>query len=69
MTIWEAMTTLLREILLTGQMVLILLLGYLAMAIWPLRGRRKMIALTAAVTVFNLVLFYLLLDCVFHYGD
>ena len=69
MTIWEAMTTLLREILLTGEMVLILLLGYLTMAIWPLRGRRKMTALTAAVAVFNLVLFYLMLDCVFHYGD
>ena len=69
MTIWETMTTLLREILLTGEMVLILLLGYLTMAIWPLRGRQKMTALTAAVAVFNLVLFYLLLDCVFHYGD
>lgn len=69
MTIWEAMTTLLREILLTGQMILILLLGYLAMAIRPLRRSGKIFTLTAAVEVCNLVLFYLLLDCVFHYGD
>ncbi|MBR7019558.1 MAG: hypothetical protein IKI15_00705 [Lachnospiraceae bacterium] len=69
MTIWEAMTTLLREILLTGQMILILLLGYLAMAIRPLRRNGKIFTLTAAVEVCNLVLFYLLLDCVFHYGD
>ena len=69
MTIWEAMTTPLREILLTGQMILILLLGYLAMAIRPLRRSGKIFTLTAAVEVCNLVLFYLLLDCVFHYGD
>ena len=69
MTIWEAMTTPLREILLTGQMILILLLGYLAMAILPLRRSGKIFTLTAAVEVCNLVLFYLLLDCVFHYGD
>ena len=69
MTIWEAMTTPLREILLTGQMILILLLGYLIMAIRPLRRSGKIFTLTAAVEVCNLVLFYLLLDCVFHYGD
>ena len=69
MTIREAMTTSLREILLTGQMILILLLGYLAMAIRPLRRSGKIFTLTAAAEVCNLVLFYLLLDCVFHYRD
>ena len=69
MTIRETMTTLLREILLTGQMILILLLGYLSMAMLPLRRKGKMSTLTVAVEVANLVLFYLLLDCVFHYRE
>ena len=69
MTIWEAMTTPLREILLTGLMVLILLLGYLCMSILPLRRRGKAVTVTAVVTLADMVLFYLLLDCVFHYRE
>ena len=69
MTIWEAMTTLLREILLTGLMVLVLLLGYLSMAVLALRKKGKLAVATIAVTVADTVLFYLLLDCVFHYRE
>lgn len=69
MTIWEAMTTLLREILLTGLMVLVLLLGYLSMAVLALRKKGKLAVATIAVTVADTVLLYLLLDCVFHYRE
>ena len=57
MTIWEAMTTLLREILLTGLMVLVLLLGYLSMAVLALRKKGKLAVATIAVTVADMVLF------------
>ena len=69
MTIWEAMTTLLRELFVGVSMVLLLLLCHLCLALHGVKrfGRATRIALLAAFA--NLVLFYFLLDCIFHYRE
>ena len=69
MTIREAMTTALREILVGGSMIWLLLLCHLCLALHGVVrfGRATRVALAMALA--NLVLFYFLLDCIFHYGE
>lgn len=69
MTIWEAMTTLFRESLVGCSMILLLLLCYLLLELHGLRRSSRTMIIPFAVTLANLVLFYFLLDCIFHYEE
>ncbi|MBP5490067.1 MAG: hypothetical protein J6Y10_05675 [Lachnospiraceae bacterium] len=69
MTIWEAMTTLFRESLVGCSMILLLLLCYLLLELHGLRRSSRIMIIPFAVTLANLVLFYFLLDCIFHYEE
>ena len=69
MTIREAMNTPLREILTVCAMLLLLCQGYLLLALCGIRKNGKSSAAAFLTLLAESVLFFLLLDGIFHYGE
>ncbi len=69
MTIREAMKTPLREFTIVASMILLLLTVYLCLSLIEKKKRGGLALSAVALAIVNAALFYLLLDCVFHYGE
>ena len=69
MTILEAMQTPLREILITGLMILLLLQGYLMLAFIGLDRKNRMNIAGVILFAVEFLIFFLALDTVFHYAE
>lgn len=69
MTIREAMKTPLREVTIVVSMILLLLTVYLCLSLIEKKKRGKLALSAIGTALVNTALFYLLLDCVFHYGE
>jgi len=69
MTIWEAMRTPLREVLLTVAMLLVLLQGYLCVSFLEIRRSGKLAASVFATFFVSVAVLFFMLDGVFHYME
>lgn len=69
MTILEAMQTALREILIVGLMILLLLQGYLMLAFAGLDKKNRLNMGNRICFALEFMVFFLVLDTIFHYGE
>ncbi len=69
MTILEAMQTSLREMLIVGLMILLLLQGYLMLAFTGLDKKSRMNIGNRICFAAEFMVFFLVLDTIFHYGE